>query len=210
LNKFLRTDLLAVADPSTQMTQGGGASAAVDSDLKVRDALDRAAQKIAGKFRDQPLVEAELRETIGSAYLGLGVYTQAEEQLDRALRLRRQLQSDSSEPALKTMTLLAMSDMKLNKLAPAEKLLTKVVASQKKTHPSEDKQNLEARSLLGALLVLQKKYPEAEQLLAEVEAGERRVFGENAPETLYNKATRASLLKLQGKKSLSDELLGSC
>ena len=33
----------------------------MDPDLKVRDLVLRAVQKIEGKFQDQPLVEAEIR-----------------------------------------------------------------------------------------------------------------------------------------------------
>jgi eukaryotic-like serine/threonine-protein kinase len=37
----------------------------MDPDLKVRTALDRAAQRIAGKFDQQPEVEASIQETMG-------------------------------------------------------------------------------------------------------------------------------------------------
>ena len=45
---------------------------------------NRAAARIGDGFRQQPLVEASIRQTIGGAYQDLGLYPQAREQLQRA------------------------------------------------------------------------------------------------------------------------------
>ena len=43
----------------------------------MRTALDRAAAGIGGKFQNQPVVEASIRQTIGSTYTGLSLYADA-------------------------------------------------------------------------------------------------------------------------------------
>jgi len=68
VNDFLQNDLLAQASAATQ----SGPSAKPDPDLKVRTALDRAAERIEGKFAKQPEVEAAIRDTIGRTYTDLG------------------------------------------------------------------------------------------------------------------------------------------
>src|SRR5207248_7811944 len=58
-------------------------------ELKLTTVLDRAAARIEGRFRDQPLVEAALRQTIGQTYNGLGEPSRALPHLRRAVELRR-------------------------------------------------------------------------------------------------------------------------
>ena len=61
---FFVRDLLKLAVAEGQAEQLGD-GILVDPDLKVRDVLVRAAREIEGKFPDQPLVEAEIRNTLG-------------------------------------------------------------------------------------------------------------------------------------------------
>jgi serine/threonine-protein kinase len=60
-------------------------------EIKVEEVLDKAAAKIDTAFADQPEVEAEVRQAIGSAYKSLGLYDKADPQLKRALSLKREL-----------------------------------------------------------------------------------------------------------------------
>ncbi len=73
VNAFLNDELLAAVDP-----QASGI------DVKVREVLDIAAERIEGRFEDAPRVEAALRTTIGRSYLGLGLYDDADRHLQRA------------------------------------------------------------------------------------------------------------------------------
>ena len=66
---FLQSDLLAQSSAQQQATP----DSKPDPDLKVRTALDRAAARVPERFRNQPLVEASVRQTIGAAYQDLGL-----------------------------------------------------------------------------------------------------------------------------------------
>ena len=65
LNEFVKGDLLSQASSHVQ----AGPATKPDPDLKVRTALDRAAEKIGEHFADQPIIEASIRHTIGEAYV---------------------------------------------------------------------------------------------------------------------------------------------
>ena len=65
---FLQEDLLAQVTPEFQT---GGP---LDPDIKVRTLVDRAAARVGAKLGHKPLVEAEIRRTIGDAYRNLGLY----------------------------------------------------------------------------------------------------------------------------------------
>ena len=65
---FCRTICSAQASAYNQ----SGPGTKPDPDLKVRTALDRAAERITGKFGKQPEVEATIRDTMGQTYQGSG------------------------------------------------------------------------------------------------------------------------------------------
>jgi serine/threonine protein kinase/tetratricopeptide (TPR) repeat protein len=69
VNHFLTDDLLSQAEPEQN---------AADSKVTLLDVLDRAAEKVGGRFRDQPEVEAAVRRTIAGTYHGLGVFDRSE------------------------------------------------------------------------------------------------------------------------------------
>ncbi len=70
-------ETLATANPQT----GGG------RDVTVVEALDRSRGRIETAFANQPRIEADVRQSLGAAYVNLGEYDQAEVQLRRALDL---------------------------------------------------------------------------------------------------------------------------
>jgi eukaryotic-like serine/threonine-protein kinase len=75
---------------STVSPYGGG-----NKGVLVRDLLDDTARKLDdGAFRDEPDVEASLRQTVGETYVDLGSLDAARPHLERALELRRELYGD--------------------------------------------------------------------------------------------------------------------
>ena len=74
VNETVR-DLLAAANP---WEMGG-------REVLAADVFDRASSSIADRLVDVPEVEAAIRGTLGSSYLGLGLYEEAERELRRSL-----------------------------------------------------------------------------------------------------------------------------
>ncbi len=79
---FLKDDVLAAARPEGQ-AKGLGV------DVTVRKAIDAAEPKISEKFKDQPLVEAEVRDTLAQTYYYLRETSLAVRQWERALDLNQ-------------------------------------------------------------------------------------------------------------------------
>ena len=74
-----------VAKFLTDMLQGVGPSVALGRDTQLlREILDKTAERIGKDLKDQPEVEAEVRETLGQVYRDLGLYAPAESMLRRA------------------------------------------------------------------------------------------------------------------------------
>jgi hypothetical protein len=100
---FLCIDLLAQASTTAR----AGPDIKADSDLKVRTASNRAAARIAGKFEKQPLVEASIRQTISTTYSDLGLYSDAQRQMERPFELRRRVLGEGHPDTLGTLDSVA-------------------------------------------------------------------------------------------------------
>ena len=146
VNNFLQQDLLAQASAKKQ----AGPNSKPDPDLKVRTALERAAAGIEGKFDKRPLVEASIRQTIGMTYRDLGLYPEAQRQLEKALSLRRRLLGDDHPDTLASMGDLAVLYRDQSKPAQAEWLLTRVLNIQRRVLGVVPSRNLGNRSRTGA------------------------------------------------------------
>ena len=79
VNEFLKEDLIRSVDPHV----------ALGREVTVRSWLDAASQSLEGKFENEPLVEASIRETLGDTYSHLGDFEVAERHLKRVVQIRR-------------------------------------------------------------------------------------------------------------------------
>jgi tetratricopeptide (TPR) repeat protein len=60
-------------------------------DVTVKEVLDRAGQRLDKQLADRPLLAAELHETIGQSYIGLGLVEQAEQHFRQSIDLYSQI-----------------------------------------------------------------------------------------------------------------------
>src|SRR5580658_2242976 len=158
VNDCLQNDMLAQASAANQ----SGPTAKPDPDLKVRTALDRAAQRITGKFGQQPEVEAAIPDTIGRTYTNLGLFPEARNQLERALELHCRGAGAEKPETLKTMSELGQVEDLQGKYPEAEALLSKTVAIQRRVLGSANPDTLFSMNNLAYVYYRQGKYPQAE------------------------------------------------
>jgi len=202
VNDFLRNDLLAQASVSVQARP----DKKPDPDLKVRTVLDRAAASITSKFDKQPLVEASIRQTIGNTYQDLGLYSDAQRQMDRALNLRHRVLGDEHPDTLGTMQKLAELWMDQGRYSQAEPLLTTVVQRRRRVLGEEHPETLISMNSLAVAYEFQGKYAKAEPLFIQVLKHQRRVLGEEHPDTLVSMNDLAQLYRYQAKYAKAEAL----
>jgi serine/threonine protein kinase len=89
----------AISDFLEQALQSANPEEVKGSDYTVRALLDEFSTRMENQFKDQPEVEATVRETIGKAYYQLGAPDKAQMHLERALRLRRRLFGEHEQVA---------------------------------------------------------------------------------------------------------------
>jgi tetratricopeptide (TPR) repeat protein len=201
INDFLQNDVLAQASARVQ----AGPNQKPDPDLKVRTALDRAAANISGKFK-QPLVEASIRQTLGNTYNDLGLYSDAQEQLQRALDLRRSTHGEVHDD-LDIMNSLAFIYDQQGKYPQTEQLLLKSIEIERRLLGENHPDTLGSINNLGLLYRHEGKFVLAEPLLTKVVELRRKVQGEEHPETLICLNNLGSLYRDEGKYAQAELLL---
>lgn len=180
VNDFLRTSVLAQADPRNQARP----KVSPDPNLTVRTALDRAARNLEGKFPDEPLVEASIRETIANAYYGLAGFPQGQQQAERALALRQSAQGEFHRDTLKSRRLVASLVSIQGRYAEAETLYRHLLAACRQHLGSNDPDTVAAMAAYASALRLTSKYEPAVALLRQALATSARIVGPEHPDTL--------------------------
>jgi tetratricopeptide (TPR) repeat protein len=189
VNDFLQNDLLAQAKPENEP----------DRDLKLRTLLDRASQTIGGKFDQQPLVEAAIRQTIADTYLALSLWAAAQSHLERAVELRRRHLGEEHRMTHIAMHSLALALRQQGKYAEAESLHRKTLELCYRVLGEDHPDTAGTMSNLAFLLQSQGKLAEAEPLWRKALAILRRAYGEENLQTLEAMSRLTQVLQGQEK-----------
>jgi tetratricopeptide (TPR) repeat protein len=206
VNDFLNHDVLRQASARGQAGQGR----TPHRDLKVRDALDRAAASIPSRFTGQPRVEVAIRLTIGGAYRELGEYDKARARLEAARELARESWGDEDPQTLWAMHDLAVLYQAQGQYARAEPLYLRTLEVQRRVLGAEHPDTLTAQNNLAVLYSYQGLYAQAEPLWVMLLEVQRRQFGpghRQVADTLA--ALGLSRLRLQ-KHAEAGPLLREC
>jgi serine/threonine protein kinase/tetratricopeptide (TPR) repeat protein len=203
VNEFFQNDVLAQASANQQARP----STRPDPDLKVRTALDRAAARIEGKFGAQPLLEASIRQRIGETYKDLGLYTEAERQVERSLELRRRELREKHPDTLSSASLLAFIYRRQGKYKQAEPLSTRVLELSREVRGERHRDTLDAMDTLAGLYEDLGRYAQAEPLFLKILEVRRQVLGEEHTDTLEGMNNLAALYTAEGKYAQVEPLL---
>jgi serine/threonine-protein kinase len=173
INRFLRDDLFGAANP-TMVEQSG---------LTVRQALDRASERLEVRFRDQPHIEAALRQTIGETYLALGLPKAAIPHLERAVELNRTTQGARHSDTRRAMRELASALYWNDQGAEARALADELLDLDVRAAGRQSADVMATRHLLA----LTRDWPVLDERLAELHeilAWNAAHLGESDSETL--------------------------
>jgi tetratricopeptide (TPR) repeat protein len=174
VSDFLRTNLLEqVAEPTTT-------TATPDSTMRAM--LSRAAAKIEGKYPQQPLVEAGVREEIAKAFASLGANAEAAAQLERALELRRR--TLGAHPATaRIMAALANAYAALGRTTEADSMNEETYKMRRAVLGERHTDTLQSMIAVARAELRRGNKDDAELLASRVLTIARRAFGENDERT---------------------------
>jgi tetratricopeptide (TPR) repeat protein len=148
--------------------------------VTAREVLDKGAARIDAELSNQPAIQATVMDTVGTVYMGLGLYGEARPLLDRAVATRRGL--PSTEPEVLSESLIHLADLqRLQAEDEAAEKAYREAASLLTAHPKDRRAQIAlANSLygLGTVLDSQGRYPDAQQRFREALALQHRLYGE--------------------------------
>jgi len=195
INEFLEQDLLAQADPNVQVDK----NTQRDPDLKVRTALDRAAKRIQGRFEGQPLIEAGIRQTIGKSYDDLGLYAEAQTQIERTVELRRKVLGEHAEETLASRDSLALIYVQQTHYAQAEAVYKQVLQARRQYFGENRSETLDTMMNYAFLYYYMGRYPEAESMLVDVVKKRRRLFPGELQALMVSLSSLTGVYSAEGK-----------
>ncbi len=200
VNDFLQNDLLAQAGASAQSEL----NSKPDPHLEVRTALDRAAERIAGKFAQQPEVEASIRDTVGWTYMDLGLYAEAKQQLERALELHRRIFGLGNTRTLRSMSRAGFAAYLQGNYRDAEAYESQALEGLRRLLGSEQSDTLQSMDYLALVYNAEGKYAQAEPLDIQLVEIRKRLLGPEHPDTLLATDHLALVYNREGKPAQAE------
>ena len=175
--------------------------------ITIHSVLDAASKGLEGKLPRAPLAEAEIRHTLGFAYLGLGLYEQSEMHQRQALEIRRACLGDDDPATLVSMKTLGWVYLSQSRYRQAEQLFTEALQGTRRVLGEEHWSTLESMWSLSCVYRMQGRFDEAEQLNDEGLRISRRVFGQENVRSLHHLLGLAWCHHLQGRYMDAERLL---
>ncbi|UCE59885.1 MAG: serine/threonine protein kinase [Phycisphaerales bacterium] len=195
VNEFLQ-EMLASADPGRD-----------GRNVKVAEVLDAAAKKVERSFRDQPEVKASLQRTIGSTYMALGLYEDADSHLEGAWSLHLRLLGDEHRETLRSKASVAELVGSQGQPKEAEAIAREVFETSRRVLGERDLDTIVSRNHLAWRLRDLGRQEEAEAILQETLAICREELGDDHLETVGTMQSLGAVLDQQGRWDESIELL---
>jgi tetratricopeptide (TPR) repeat protein/predicted Ser/Thr protein kinase len=166
VKEFLQTTLTS-ADPFGDQGR----------DITLVEALQSASKQIEPKLKNQPDIEAEVRNTIGVTFLDLGHHEEAETQLKKALEIWKNQDTSHNRYYSSTLDHLGTLYQEKGMLNESEKAFREALAIRKNIFKKDDAQLAQSINNLAVLLRDKGQIEEAEQLHREALSMRKRLFG---------------------------------
>jgi non-specific serine/threonine protein kinase/serine/threonine-protein kinase len=163
-------------------------------DVTVQQKLDETAADLE-RFRDQPIVEAQLRHSIGRTYAGLSRFDAAGEHLAVALDLRERELGPLHEETLSSLRELGEVRIHQARGSEAATLFGEIRERGLRLGGADHPLALDASERLAAIEVSEGRYPSAETMALDTLERSRRVLGSEHEVTLACLGTLGSVYK---------------
>ncbi len=181
LRADLRTDAVRVANEDDEISRvlveqllSRIDATGIASRLLDEQVISNAVDTVDREFEDQPLIEAELRMSLGSVYDSLGLYEKARLQFESAHSHRSALVGTDDPSALVAARKASMTLAMLGRYEEAEQELLEVVEGMRLELGSQDPETLRALLQLASIQEDRSKFSEAEENFREALVVARR------------------------------------
>ncbi|HMP01872.1 MAG TPA: serine/threonine-protein kinase [Gemmatales bacterium] len=201
VTRFLVHDLLGQGLPDR----------AQDRNITFEEVVVRAARRLGPAFRDQPLVEAEVRRIVGQLLRAMSRDDEALEHWERSAALRQRWLGPTDPATIAAETDLARLRAALSQrgsdVGKHRADLEARVAELRRVLGPEHLETTHVENELASLLVQQGEAAAADRLLRRLEQRGRKVHGINHPTTLGILNNYGHFLYTQGRFTEAEQML---
>jgi tetratricopeptide (TPR) repeat protein/tRNA A-37 threonylcarbamoyl transferase component Bud32 len=189
---FLTQDVLAKASPENVPNK-----AVVDTIVKTL--LEPAADLVGTRFKEQPRIEAVVRNTLAMTLLSLGRADVALPHADRALKLRRKVLGEDHADTIMSLNNYALLLKLLGRAAEAERLYKRALEQRQKVLGHNHRETLTMLNNYAGALEALGRAQEAEPLYKQALEQYRELLGEDHPDTIRAINNYAYVLRSLGR-----------
>ena len=190
------TNMFSVSDPSE----------ARGNTITAREILDRSSTQIEQGLAKDPKLQAQLLNTMGNVYVGLGLYARAQSMFENVIGISRRSGATTDPATLSAMSGLASILLRQGKHVEAETLLSEVIKTQRRVLGSNHESTLRSLRLLSSTLEGRGRLKEAETSERETLELDQRSLGREHPETLLCLNELANILDREGRMTEAEQL----
>ncbi len=163
------------------LLQGGDQDAGPEADLPVTAMVDRGVQ-LAGTLHNQPLIQADLYQTLGTLSQKLGRLDQAESLLQKALKDRESLQDEDPAGIASAQTALGLVYADEGKTRAAEQLVRQSLDAIRSRTPVDKPLLGRTELALGTVMVAAGEQKQATPVLGDAAKTIEAADGPHSPE----------------------------
>jgi eukaryotic-like serine/threonine-protein kinase len=151
----------------TGMFKVSNPSEARGNDIRAREILDKSAKDIDTGLANDPELQAQMMNVMGTVYQSLGLTSKAEPLLRRALEIRRRILGPRNPETLQSQQDLAAAVLAQSHYPEAEKLCRETMEARRQVLGPEHHDTVDSLVQLARTLGYESRYDEAEKLNRE-------------------------------------------
>lgn len=196
INQFFNDDILGQADVQRNV-----------QDLTVREALLAAASRLEGRFTDMPVVEGELRRTIGRSLAGIGQFEKGIEHLLKSQELLNSTLGPDNLKTVQTVGQLARAYRDWERYDQAQPFAERYLSAVQKSYGENSAETFQAKHMLAMNLDGLDQHADASQIMQEVVDWRRKNLGTEHPDTIRSILQLGSIWLYSDKFKLAEPLV---
>ena len=173
-----------VTDFMTKMFKVSDPSEARGNTITAREILDKASKEIDAGLANDPPLQAQMMTVMGAVYQNLGLYSQSEPLLRRALDIHQRTLGPRNKNTFQSMYDLSQVLTWEGHITEAEKLCRQSLDGRTSLLGPEHRDTLDSMNWLAWIWFLKGRYAEAEKLELQAVEVARRVLGPEDTVTL--------------------------
>jgi serine/threonine-protein kinase len=175
------------------------------NNLTAREILDKASKQIDVEMAKDPEAQAQMMYVMGEVYDSLGLFSQAQTLLTRALDLQRRVLGPDDPQTLTSLSEMSLLLTEEGNYSEAEKLQREAFVTRARVLGPEHPDTLTSMARLATILSLQGRNAEAVKMKRDAFAISQRVLGPEDPMSLRMANSLVAVLWQQGDDRLYRE-----